>query len=102
MPRNTTLTGGTLGGIKLLNASAGTFNFDNTVTLTNIGGTDVDVDGGAGDLFTGTVNIASVVNNNDGHSVSIQGVSGTDAASRLVATSRIRPRASWLTATQVA
>jgi hypothetical protein len=77
---STTLTGGTLGGISLLNASAGTFNFDNTVTLTNIGGTDVNVDGGAGDLFTGTANIASVINNTDGRSVSIQGVSGTNAA----------------------
>ncbi len=77
---STTLTGGTLGGIQLLNASAGTFNFDNTVTLTNIGGTDVDINGGAGDLFTGVASIASVINNNNGRSVSVQGVSGTNAS----------------------
>ncbi len=72
---NTTLANGTLGGIQLLNDSAGTFNFASTVTLTNVGGTDVDVNGGAGDLFTGTATIGSVINNNDGRSVSIQGVS---------------------------
>ncbi len=72
---NSTLTGGTLGGIQLLNASDGTFNFADTVTLTDIGGTDVDVNGGLGDLFTGTVIVGSDIVNSDGRSVSIQGVS---------------------------
>ena len=77
---STTLQGGTLGGIALLNASDGTFNFASSVTLTNIGGTDVDVNGGAGDLFTGSATIGSVINNSDGRSVSVQGISGTDAS----------------------
>lgn len=76
---NTALTGGTLGGIKLLNASAGSFDIQDTVTLTNIGGTDVDVDGGAGDLFTGQALIASAINNTDGRSVSVQGISTATA-----------------------
>jgi hypothetical protein len=74
---NSTLTNGatTGAGVQLLNASSGTFTFQDTFTMTNVGGTDFDVNGGGAGLFTGTVTYASAIDNNNGRSVSIQGVS---------------------------
>jgi hypothetical protein len=73
---------GTLGGVQLLGKSDGTFTFANTVTFTDIDGTDFEVDGGAVDHeFTGTVTLNSDLDNSDGHSVEIRGLS--DSATRV-------------------
>ena len=74
---NSSLTNGatTGAGIQILGDTAGTITFADTVTLNSLDGTAVDINGGAGDLFTGTVTVASDINNDTGRSVSIQGVS---------------------------
>jgi hypothetical protein len=73
---NTMFTGGTLAGVQILNDSDGTFNFQNTFTLATIGGTDIEIDGGASDLFTGVFTFASNFTNSAGRSVVIRGISG--------------------------
>jgi hypothetical protein len=77
---NTTFTGGTLGGVRVIDDSDGTFTFQNTFTMTNIGGTDLEVDGGAADLFTGVLTYASNIVNTTGRSVVIRGLSDTSTS----------------------
>jgi hypothetical protein len=74
---NTTFTGGTLGGVRVLDDSDGTFTFENTFMMTGIGGTDLEVDGGAADLFTGVLSFASDIVNATGRSVVVRGLSGS-------------------------
>ena len=54
--------------------------FADTVTFTNVGGGAIDINGGAADEFTGSATFAGDITNDAGHSVSIQGISGTGTA----------------------
>ena len=78
---NSTLEGGTLNGVSILGQSDGTFNFQDTVTMTNlgnsVGGIGFEIDGGALNQFTGTVTVANDIDNSmgAGRSVAISNIS---------------------------
>ena len=75
---SSTLTNGTLNGISILNGSDGTFTFQDTVTMTNLGNilnaVAFEVDGGL-DKFTGALTVQNDITNDLGQSVAISNVS---------------------------
>ena len=73
---NTTFTGGTLNGVSLLGDSDGTFNFQNTVTFSDIAGTAFAINGDVAgtDSFGGSVTVDGTIMNTTGRSVSVQNV----------------------------
>jgi hypothetical protein len=76
---NSTLQNGTLNGVSLLNQSDGTFTFQDTVTMTNLGnlagGIAFEIDGGGPNQFTGTVTVSNEITNDLGRSVAISDMS---------------------------
>ena len=79
--RNSDLTGGTLDGVALLGDSDGTFTFESTVTMMNLGN-DVNsaafrVDGDTLNEFTGVVSVANAISNtmSAGRSVVVSNIS---------------------------
>ncbi|MEX0643535.1 MAG: hypothetical protein WD468_12590 [Pirellulales bacterium] len=79
---NSTLQNGTLNGISILNQSDGTFTFQDTVTMTNLGNMAgaiaFEIDGGVLNQFTGMVTVSNDIANDLGRSVAIRNIS--DAA----------------------
>lgn len=69
-----TLAGGTLQALRIINGSAGTFTLANTVTIENIGNTVVDIED-----FSGRLTLNSGFENDTGFAVSIVNMDGTNA-----------------------
>jgi hypothetical protein len=77
-----TLTGGTAAsrGVEIIGDSDGPINFASSVTFNQLGGTAVNIDGGAGDQIGSNITIAGDITDAAVSSVSVQGLAATGAA----------------------